>query len=165
MLQPVHHFRFGVVAAQAPSADAWLDRARRLESMGYASLLVPDGLRHVLEPFAGLAAVAGATRGLRLGTYVLATDLHNPVRIAKQTASLDFLFGGRFELGLGAGRPDAAGDAELLGVPFVSAAERVERLATALEQIRSLLGDGQVGPGPVQKPPKIMVAGSGRKML
>ena len=45
--------------ASPASADAWLDRARRLESMGYASLLVPDGLRHVLEPFAALAAACG----------------------------------------------------------------------------------------------------------
>jgi probable F420-dependent oxidoreductase len=161
----VHPFRFGVVAAQSASGDAWVDRARRLESMGYDSLLVPDGLRQVLEPFAALAALASATRSLRLGTYVLATDLHNPVRIAKQSATLDFLSGGRFELGLGAGRPDAAADADLLGLPFVSAGERVERLAGALSHIKSLLSNGQVGPGPLQRPPRIMVAGSGRKML
>ena len=161
----MHPFRFGVVAAQSASGDAWVDRARRLESMGYDSLLVPDGLRQVLEPFAALAALASATRSLRLGTYVLATDLHNPVRIAKQSATLDFLSGGRFELGLGAGRPDAAADADLLGLPFVSAGERVERLAGALSHIKSLLSNGQVGPGPLQRPPRIMVAGSGRKML
>ena len=37
-------FRFGVVVARAASAAAWLDLARRVEGLGYATLLTPDRL-------------------------------------------------------------------------------------------------------------------------
>ena len=39
-----HPFRFGVVAAQASSGDAWVARARRAEDLGYATFLIPDTL-------------------------------------------------------------------------------------------------------------------------
>ncbi len=70
-------FRFGVVAAQAPTGEEWLDRARRIESLGYATLAVPDGLRHTFAPFPALAAAAAATRSLHVGTYVLANDFRS----------------------------------------------------------------------------------------
>ena len=159
-------FRFGVVAAQAATGKAWAEKVRRIESFGYATLLVPDGLRYTLSPFAALAAAAAVTRDLRLGTYVLASDLHHPLRIAKETGTLDLLSDGRFELGMGAGRPDAEAEARLLGVPFESGGVRVQRLATAVQQIRSALDGRQVGPGPVQQPrPPLMIAASGNRML
>jgi hypothetical protein len=37
-----HPFRFGVVAAQARSGKEWTDKVRRIESMGYSTLLMPD---------------------------------------------------------------------------------------------------------------------------
>jgi len=98
-------FRFGVVAAGASSGQEWLDRARRLEDMGFATVVVPDGLQHTLAPFPALAAAAAATRSLRVGTYVIANDYRHPVMLAKEAATLGLLSGGRLELGLGAGRP------------------------------------------------------------
>jgi len=35
-------FRFGVVAANAASRTAWVNIARRVEELGYATLLIPD---------------------------------------------------------------------------------------------------------------------------
>ena len=35
-------FRFGVVAAHAPSHTAWVHTARRAEELGYSTLLMPD---------------------------------------------------------------------------------------------------------------------------
>lgn len=35
-------FRFGVVEAHAPSRTAWVTIARRVEELGYATLLIPD---------------------------------------------------------------------------------------------------------------------------
>ena len=42
-------FRFGVVAASARSGADWVATARRIESLGYATLVMPDGLRYTLS--------------------------------------------------------------------------------------------------------------------
>jgi probable F420-dependent oxidoreductase len=173
-------FRFGVVAASARSGDEWIARARRAEALGYASLVIPDNLRYTLAPLPALAMAAAATRSLRLGTYVLANDLRHPVLLAKDVATLDLLSGGRFELGIGAGRPDSAAENRMLGLPFDSGAVRVARLAESLAILKKLLagqhpdGNGsyyrsaeaEVSPLPAQQPRvPILVAGSGRQML
>lgn len=172
-------FRFGVVAAAAGSGQEWAEKARRVEALGYATLVVPDGLRHTLAPLPALAAAAAATERLRVGTYVLANDFRNPVLLAKEIATLDRLSDGRFELGLGAGRPGAADDNRMLGLPFDAGAVRVARLAEALAVVRPLLAgqrasasghyraiEAEISPLPLQQPgPPILIAGSGRQML
>ena len=173
-------FRFGVVAAQARSAEEWTTRVKRLESQGYSTLLVPDGLRNTLAPLPALAAAAAVTRSLRIGTYVIANDFRNPVLLAKEAASLDLLSGGRLELGLGAGRPGAAEDNRILGLPFDPGGVRVARLAEALALIKPLLAGetvtasgryysvegAQISPGPLQRPrPPILVGASGRRLM
>ena len=173
-------FRFGVVASMARSADEWASKARRVEALGYASLVIPDVLRFSLAPLPALAVAAAATRSLRVGTYVLANDFRNPVVLAKDVATLDVLSGGRFELGIGAGRPGVEADNRMLGVPFDSGAVRVARLAESLAILKALLAgqratvsgayyavaEADVSPRPVQQPrPPILVAGSGRQLL
>jgi probable F420-dependent oxidoreductase len=160
-------FRFGVVAAQARTGDEWLARARHIEASGYSTMVVPDGMRYTLAPLPALAAAAAATSTLRVGTYVLANDFRNPVLLAKDAATLDFLSNGRLELGLGAGRPAAEQDNRLLGIPFESGARRLGRLADALRAIKAAWADGsEIAPRPVQQPrPPILVAGSGKQML
>lgn len=173
-------FRFGVVSATARSGDAWLATARRVEALGYATLVIPDNLRYTLAPLPALAFAAAATRTLRFGTYVLANDLRHPVPLAKDVATLDLLSGGRFELGVGAGRPDAAAENRMLGLPFDSGATRIARLAESVRILKALLAgqrpaangeyyqsaEAEVSPTPVQQPRvPILVAGSGRQML
>ena len=173
-------FRFGVVAAFARSGDEWANKARQIESMGYATLLMPDGLRYSLAPLPALTAAAMATRTLRVGTYVIANDYRNPVLLAKEAATVDVLSGGRFELGIGAGRPDAAEDNRMLGVPFDSGAVRVERLAESIALLKTLLSGGtatatgphyaaanaQISPRAVQQPrPPILVAARRRRIV
>jgi probable F420-dependent oxidoreductase len=173
-------FRFGVVAAQARSGQEWAAKARHLESMGYSTLLMPDGLRFTLAPLPALAAAAMATRSLRVGTYVLANDYRNPVLLAKEAATLDVVSDGRFELGIGAGRPGAAEDNRMLGLPFESGGARVAALAESLALIKSLLAGetvtatgpryaaaaAEIMPRPLQQPhPPLLVAGSGRRLL
>jgi probable F420-dependent oxidoreductase len=123
--------------------------------------------------------VALATHRLRIGTYVLANDYRNPVLLAKDAASLDIISGGRFELGIGAGRPAAEMDNRMMGLPFESGARRVERLAEALGIIRPLLRgerltlagrhyaveDATVSPPPLQQPLPIMVAAGRPRLL
>jgi probable F420-dependent oxidoreductase len=169
-----------VVAAQARSGDEWAEKARHIESMGYSTLLMPDGLQYTLAPLPALSAAAMATRTLRVGTYVLANDYRNPVQLAKDAATVDVLSGGRFELGIGVGRPDAAADNRMLGVTFDSGAVRVARLAESLALLKALLSgesatatgphyavaNAQISPRPVQQPrPPILVAGSKRRLL
>jgi probable F420-dependent oxidoreductase len=173
-------FRFGVVAAQARSGDEWAAKARRAEALGYSTFLIPDTLGPTLAPLPALAVAAAATRTLRVGTYVLANDYRNPALLARECATLDFLSGGRFELGLGAGRPGAESDYRKLGLARDSGGVRIERLAEALRIVKALLSgehvsaggphyklaDADVFPRPVQQPhPPILVAGGGKRLL
>jgi probable F420-dependent oxidoreductase len=173
-------FRFGVVAASARSGQEWVAKAQHAEALGYSTLVIPDNLRYTLAPFPALAVAAAATRSLRVGTYVLANDLRHPVLLAKDVASLDLLSGGRFELGLGAGRPDAAAENRMLGLPFDAGSVRVARLAESIAVLKTLLGgeristegqhyqltDAEVSPLAVQHPRvPLLIAGAGRQML
>ena len=173
-------FRFGVVAAQARSGEEWAEKARRIEALGYATLVIPDNIQYTLAPLPALAVAAAATRTLRVGTYVLANDYRNPVMLAKEAATLDLLSGGRFELGIGAGRPTAATDNQMLGIPFDTGGVRLARLAESLAIIKPLLAgahasatgphydaaDAAVSPLPVQQPHlPILIAGSGPHLL
>jgi probable F420-dependent oxidoreductase len=173
-------FRFGIVAAAARSGDEWVSKARRAESLGYATLVIPDNLRFTLAPLPALAMAVAATRSLRLGTYVLANDLRHPVLLAKDVATLDLLSGGRFELGIGAGRPDSAAENRMLGLSFDSGGIRVGRLAESLAILKALLAgqrpaahgayyrsaEAEISPLPAQQPRvPILLAGSGRQML
>ncbi len=115
---PSHPFRFGVVSAGARDGKAWTEAARRIESLGFATVVVPDGLRYSLAPLPALAAAAAVTLRLRVGTYVIANDYRNPVLLAKEAATVDVLSGGRLELGMGAGRPGAGDDLRMLGRSF-----------------------------------------------
>ncbi|MFD0402609.1 LLM class flavin-dependent oxidoreductase [Kitasatospora sp. NPDC127121] len=78
--------------------------ARRADAGPFSTLGLAD--RVVFdnpEPLVTLAALAGATSRVRLQTEVLLAPHHVPALLAKQTATLDLLSGGRFTLGLGVG--------------------------------------------------------------
>ncbi|TMR21406.1 LLM class flavin-dependent oxidoreductase [Nonomuraea turkmeniaca] len=141
-----HLFRFGTVAGHAPD---WAGLARRAEDLGYATLLVPDTLG-TFSPFAACAAAAAVTTTLRVGTYVLSVANRTPRAMAWETATLQALTGGRFELGLGAGRPDAERDAAELGVRFGTPGERIERLSETVDAVKDV---------------PILIAASGTRLL
>jgi probable F420-dependent oxidoreductase len=63
----------------------------------------PDIYRRFPDPFTLFAAAAGVTDSLRFGTSVTLIAEHNPIYLAKQIATLDFVSGGRVELGVGYG--------------------------------------------------------------
>src|ERR687885_2711567 len=163
-------FRFGVVAAQASSGEEWIEKTRRIEEFGYATLLMPDRLLGpVLSPIPALAIAATITRSLRLGTFVLPAGWRNPVLLARECATLDFLSGGRFEPGLGAGLGEE--DSRRAGFPDEGSGARVDQLAETLDILRSILGgEGDMAdfryPSPVQEPaPPVLVAAGGRRAL
>ncbi|MBL7253945.1 LLM class flavin-dependent oxidoreductase [Paractinoplanes lichenicola] len=146
-------FRFGVVAGRAATGDEWAATARRAEGLGYDTLLVPDTL-HTLSPFAALAAAAVVTTRLRVGTYVLSAPNRTPGLVAWEAETLQLISGGRFELGLGGGRPGAERDAEALGGDFGTPAERLARVGATIDAVRGLA-----------KPPSVLVAASRPRML
>jgi probable F420-dependent oxidoreductase len=171
-------FRFAVQEHRAPSAKAWKDKARQVESLGYAALYLPDHFTVQMGPIAALMAAADATTRLRVGSLVFDNDYRHPVVLAKEAATLDLLSDGRFDLGLGAGW--MASDYEQAGIPFDSPGMRISRMEEALQIIRGLFAGGpfsftgkhyqvkdiEGSPLPVQKPhPPILLGGGGRRML
>jgi probable F420-dependent oxidoreductase len=180
MAYPTHHpFRFGVLAAYAPSHAAWVSQATQAEDLGYSSLLIPDRTSMgILAPIPALAVAASATTTLRVGSYVFCNSYRHPVLLAREAATLDLLSGGRFELGLGAGV--SATESEQMGIPFAGAGARVQMVEESVQLIKRLFTEETVNftgqhytvtnlkgnLQPVQKPhPPILVAGTGEKML
>ena len=171
-------FRFGVQEHRAASAKAWKERARLVESLGYAALYLPDHFDDQLGPIAALMAAADATTTLRIGSLVFDNDYRHPVVLAKEAATIDVLSDGRLDLGLGAGW--LASDYERAGLPYDSPGTRIERMGEGLQIIKGLLAGGKYSfagkhyrvsemegyPLPVQKPhPPILIGGGGRRML
>jgi probable F420-dependent oxidoreductase len=85
--------------------------ARAVEDLGFDSLFITDHLLAAkrfysvsfLEPLSALAVAAGATERVRLGTSILIMPLRQPVMLAKELATLQFLSGNRMILGAGVG--------------------------------------------------------------
>ncbi|MEU8897703.1 LLM class flavin-dependent oxidoreductase [Nocardia sp. NPDC048505] len=145
--------KFGLIVVPRSGAD-WVRAVRAAEQQGYRTVLLPDTL-YTPSPFPALAAAAAVTSTLRLRPNVLAVPLRHPDALVREVSALQLLSDGRFELGLGAGRPDAAAEAEKLGMPWGSAAERRRQLLDAVAAVRA-----QVDPAP-----DIVVAASGARML
>src|SRR4051794_15943404 len=134
-------FRFGVVGVPQEGRERWVALAQRVESLGYSTLLMPDGI-HLLAPWASLATAAAVTSRLRVGTFVLASPLRHPRIAAWDAHSLSVMSGGRFELGIGTGRPDLAQEAAaLLGAPDLRPAQRLAQVAETIDHLRELDGE------------------------
>ncbi|HET6809952.1 MAG TPA: TIGR03621 family F420-dependent LLM class oxidoreductase [Acidimicrobiales bacterium] len=137
----MQRFRFGVQVSTAPDGPGWRDLARRIESLGYSSLLIPDHLGDQLGPFVALTVAAEATTDLRVGTLVLDNDFRHPLVMAKEAATLDLLSEGRFELGIGAGW--MLTDYDESGIPYDPPGVRVDRLGEAIAILKALWADGK----------------------
>jgi probable F420-dependent oxidoreductase len=114
-----------------------------------------------LEPLSMLAFAAGQTTSIRLALAVAVLPMHQPVRLARQAASIDRLSNGRFPLGVG------VGVAALPHAAFgVNPTERAPRFEEYLNVMRSLwqeptvdldgrfikLRQARIEPKPVQQP-------------
>ena len=96
-----------------------------------------DSAGPCLEGWMTLAALAQATRRLRLGTLVTGIHYRHPAVLANMAATLDIVSGGRLELGIGAGWNEEESGA--YGIELGSPAERSDRFEEACEVIVSLL--------------------------
>ena len=81
--------------------------AERAEDLGFHSVWVGDSLtaRPRIDALTTLAAVGARTQQVRLGTAIFLAALRHPILLAYQLASLDWMTGGRVDLGVGYGRP------------------------------------------------------------
>jgi probable F420-dependent oxidoreductase len=182
-----------------PVAGSWatpanqVELARRAEELGYASVWTfqrllfpadpagPDAARwrpvyrRVHDPLVTLAYLAGHTSRVRLGVAVLNMPWFSPILLAKQTATLDAVSGGRLDLGLGLGwsREEYAA----AGVPFDRRGARAEEFLACLralwtEDVVDFHGEfhdvsrAYVEPKPVQRPhPPLLLGGSAEPAL
>jgi probable F420-dependent oxidoreductase len=86
-----------------------------------------------IDPLIGLSFAAAATTTIGLATGVLLLPEHNPVVVAKQAATLDWLSGGRFTLGVGIGW--SREEFDTLGVPFERRATRTTEYVAAMRTL------------------------------
>ena len=158
------------------SATSLVRQARFAEDLGYDSLWLPEnhfGQNAIPDPLTLLAAVAGGTQKIRLGTTSYLLTLRNPLQAAEQVAVLDQLSEGRLILGVGRGyAPD------MLKAFHVPPAQKRRIFSWALDIMQNAwlgkpvtLDEDEenavlVHPLPFQKPwPPIWVAAFGPKAL
>src|SRR6266853_3662557 len=116
-------FRFGVVAPLRTDLPTWRARVRRIADAGYSTLLMPDVPQWQPAPGPTLA-FAAALANLRVGTWVYASPLRPPWMTAWEAHSLSVLTDGRFEMGIGTGRPGIADQLRELGLPGTPVSQR-----------------------------------------
>jgi len=96
---------------------------------------LPDGTpRGPWEVYTSVAALSAVTTRLQLGTLVSSLGFHDPAMIAKMSATIDAISGGRFVLGVGSGWNER--EYRAYGLPFD---RRVDRFEEAFDLVRRLL--------------------------
>ena len=164
--------QFGASLATQPP-ERQLALAQRVDELGFDSLWTGDHISFhnpLYESLTLLAAYAGITKRVRLGTAVYLLALRHPTGVAKITSTLDVLSGGRLIFGVGVGGENPK-EFEACGVPYN---ERGARVTEGIEVIRTLWRDTpasfkgrftqfesvSIDPKPVQQPgPPIWIGG------
>jgi alkanesulfonate monooxygenase SsuD/methylene tetrahydromethanopterin reductase-like flavin-dependent oxidoreductase (luciferase family) len=181
-----HGLRFGVLFLPNVSWPVLRERVVRAEELGIETAGLADHFVDWTNPanpwfesWTALTGLAGATKSIRLASWVTQIALRNPAMLARQALTLDHVSGGRLDLGLGTG---IAGDPsyDMIGVPSWEPAERVARLAEYVQIVDRLLRDevtsfagtyyrvdgATVNPRPVQVPrPPITIAALGPVLM
>ncbi|MGA7271357.1 MAG: LLM class flavin-dependent oxidoreductase [Acidimicrobiia bacterium] len=132
-------FRFGVVAPLTNDVASWRDRVHRIADSGYSTLLMPDVPQWQPAPGPTLAFAAGLA-DLRVGSWVYASPLRPAWNTAWEAHSLSVLTDGRFEMGIGTGRPGIEDELRQLGLPVVSPGERLAQVRETVSALRDLDG-------------------------
>jgi probable F420-dependent oxidoreductase len=115
--------KFGVFMFPTDYAINAVELGKAVEGHGFESLFFPEHTHiptsrrspfpgggelpkeysHTLDPFVALATVAATTQTLKLGTGICLVIERDPITLAKEVASLDFISGGRVLFGIGGG--------------------------------------------------------------
>jgi alkanesulfonate monooxygenase SsuD/methylene tetrahydromethanopterin reductase-like flavin-dependent oxidoreductase (luciferase family) len=112
-------------------------------------IIYRDPVRAVADPWIVLSAIASATSTLRLGPLVTPLARRRVQKLARETATLDLLSGGRLTLGVGLGS-DNSGELGPFGEEL-DARKRAVLLDDGLERLAAMWG-GEFEPAPVQQP-------------
>lgn len=112
--------------------------AQMADELGYTHLRVPDQVLrpdsgYVHEPLTLLAYMAALTQKIELVPSVIVLPSRQTVLVAKQTAELDVLSGGRLRLGIGVG--PSAEEYQAMGADFQTRGDRCEEQMSLLKQL------------------------------
>jgi F420-dependent oxidoreductase-like protein len=184
---PNHHpLRFGLKASGQDISikslraiwrladDAGFDHVWDFDHLAAIQGTTPD--RPIYEGWALQAAMAEATKRVRIGCLVTGNTYRNPALLAKTAVTVDHLSGGRLEFGIGAAWAEV--EHEMYGISGLD--HRVGMLSESLQIIKSLFTkertnfdgryyhfkDAIANPKPVQKPhPPFWIGASGKTTL
>jgi len=173
-----------------------IDLALKVEELGFESLWAPEhgivpidfkvepaigrqggipkfyaegGINQIQDPLIFLAGAATVTKKIKLGTGICLIPERNPIRLAKEVATLDQISGGRFLFGVGAGW--LRGESEILGADFPNRWKQTREYLDVMKELWTTEVTEYHGeyidfpplvcaPKPVQKPyPPIFVGG------
>ena len=165
----------GLGAGGAADSETFGEAVQQMERLGFDSLWLSEVLTTpVVDPLAGLAFAAGFTRKLKLGTTMTVTS-RNPVRMAKELATIDRFSNGRLLLVFVPGLTNRAED-QALGIPV---GERGGVLDEVLPLTRRLWSEEHVShdgprycfedltlqPRPLQNPLEVWLGGNAKSAL
>ncbi|HEY0582730.1 MAG TPA: LLM class flavin-dependent oxidoreductase [Chloroflexota bacterium] len=165
----------GLGTAGATDPEGFASTLQQMERLRFDSLWLSEVLTTPsIDPLAGLAFAAGVTRKLKLGTTMTVTA-RNPVRMAKELATIDRLSGGRLLLVFVPGLTNRVED-QALGVPLSERGAWIDEalpLVRALWSEDSVVHDGPrfqyqgpaVEPRPLQDPLEVWLGGTAKSAL
>ena len=128
-----------IMAPGAPDFASMINLAERAEGFGFDSVWCGDSVRARprLEAISTLAAIAGRTKRVKLGTAVFLPALRNPVILANEVANLDIVSQGRviFGVGIASKTPTVEKEFDACGVSFRHRVSIFEECVTIMRQL------------------------------
>src|SRR5215510_9849005 len=115
--------RFGFILPTS-EPKVCVELAALAEQTGWDAMFIPDCIAietptipplEAFDPWVTLAAMAAATRRVRLGTMLTAVPRRRPWKLAREVMTLDHLSGGRAILGVGLGAAEDDGGFHKVG--------------------------------------------------
>ncbi len=177
--------------AMPPSHIDWPDylaAVQAADEMAFATFWTFDHLMPIFgdmdgsnfECYTTMAALAAATKRIRLGALVSGVTYRNPGIQLKEATQIDVISGGRFDFGIGAGWAER--EFKAFDIPFAAPKDRIGMLRETLD-IAKLLWSGDptkkvsyagkyvtvtdafLNPQPIQRPhPPILIGGGGEQL-
>src|ERR1044071_6786509 len=133
--------RIGIAFGQWPpkkiAPESIVDLIDHCETLDLDSIWLSDRLvseRPLLEPVTFLSYIAGRLRKMKLGTSTLVLPTRNPVVLAKELATLDFLSHGRLFPAFGLGG-DESQDLQAVGIDHRSRAGRTDEMIVLMRRL------------------------------
>jgi alkanesulfonate monooxygenase SsuD/methylene tetrahydromethanopterin reductase-like flavin-dependent oxidoreductase (luciferase family) len=181
-----HTPRFAVLVLPNTEWSDILKRSLHVEALDFELLTTADHFVDWTDPsrpwhegWSVLAALAMATKRVRLATYVTQFPLRHPAMLARQALSIDHISDGRLEVGLGTGIPIDPSYG-MMGIPNWDGKERVARFkeyvaivdrllsneVSSFEGTHYSIAEAVMKPRPIQSPrPPIVIGALGPVML